>query len=311
MPAPYHCGRLPVSDLHELHYEQAGNRDGVPVVVLHGGPGFGLIAKHRMLFDPDHYRIIMFDQRGAGKSSPLGETRANTTPLLIEDIETLRMRLGIERWIVFGGSWGSTLSIAYAQEHPERVLGVGLRGVFLCRKSEIDWFLYGIRNFAPEAWQTFVSLIPETERADLLDAYYRRLMDPDPDIHMPAARAWSIYEGSASTLLPSQQLIEEYSDDGVALGLARLEAHYFKNDIFLPANALLDRIDRIRHIPAFIVQGRYDLVCPIRSADDLSRAWPEADYLIVPDAGHSALESGIASGLIAGMEKFKALTPLG
>lgn len=305
--APYQTGELPLDDLHVMYFEECGNPKGAPVVFLHGGPGAGANASHRRFFDPKYYRIIIFDQRGSGRSKPLGETKANTTPLLVEDMERLRRHLGLDSWFVFGGSWGSTLALAYAEFHPARVRGLGLRGIFLCRKSEIDWFLYGLRELAPEAWRAFSSYIPEAERHDLLGAYHKRLMHSDPNVHMPAARAWSIYEGSCSTLLPSPETIQAFSGDTLALGLARMEAHYFANNIFLPENFLLENLERIRKVPAFIVQGRYDLVCPIRSADDLARLWPEARYQIVPDAGHSAMEPGTRAALVQGMERFKEL----
>ncbi len=304
---PYETGTIDLDGLHKMYFEQCGNPKGVPVVFLHGGPGAGANATHRRFFDPHHYRIVIFDQRGCGRSEPLGETRDNTTPHLISDIERLRNHLGIDRWFVFGGSWGSTLALAYAEHHPDRVRGLALRGIFLCRKSEIDWFLYGMRELAPEAWRKFIAPIPEKERGDLLSAYMKLLMNPDPAIHMPAAKIWSVYEASCSTLLPSPETVNAFSSDRLALGLARLEAHYFSNDIFLPEDFLLKEVRRIRHIPAFIVQGRYDLVCPIRSADDLVSVWPEAQYHIVPDAGHSAMEPGIRAGLVEGMERFKAL----
>ncbi len=304
---PYDKGFLKLSAPHRMYYEQSGNPGGVPVVFLHGGPGAGANSTHRRFFDPAFYRIVIFDQRGSGRSQPLGETRDNTTPLLIDDMETLRAHLGIERWFVFGGSWGSTLALAYAEHHPERVRGLALRGIFLCRKSEIQWFLYGLREFAPEAWRAFSGHIPEAEQGDLLEAYWKRLMDPSPAVHMPAAKAWSVYEGSCSTLLPSPETVRAFSADALALGLARMEAHYFRNDIFLPENFLLRNIDKIRRIPSFIVQGRYDLVCPIRNADDLVRVWPEARYVVIPDAGHSAMETGTRAALVAGMEAFKNL----
>jgi proline iminopeptidase len=304
---PYAAGELPLDGIHTMYFEQSGNPGGAPVVFLHGGPGGGAGPLHRRLFDPAHYRIVIFDQRGAGRSKPLGEIRNNTTPLLIADIESLRRHLGIERWIVFGGSWGSTLAIAYAEHHPDRVRGLALRGIFLCRRSEIDWFLHGMREIQPEAWRRFTGFIPEAERGDLLGAYQKRLMDPDPAIHMPAARSWSVYEGSCSTLLPSAEAVKDFEHDVLALGLARMEAHYFRNDIFLPENFLLENVHRIRHIPAFIVQGRYDLVCPIRTADDLTRAWPEARYRIIPDAGHAKLEPGILTALLDGMDEFRSL----
>ena len=221
--------------------------------------------------------------------------------------ERLRQHLGIERWIVFGGSWGSTLALAYGEAHPGRCLGFVLRGIFLCRPSEIEWFLYGLKNIFPDAWDKFVAPVPPAERADLLSGYYNRLMDPDPAIHMPAARAWGIYEGSCSTLLPSPDTVAHFASDVVALGLARLEAHYFRHNIFLPPDSLLQNVDRLRHLPAVIVQGRYDAVCPIVSAHDLHRAWPEAEYIVVPDAGHSAWEPGIAAELVMAMERFKTI----
>jgi proline iminopeptidase len=305
--APYRTGELALGDIHTMYFEESGNPKGVPVVFLHGGPGAGANASHRRFFDPKYYRIVIFDQRGSGRSTPLGEIKDNTTPLLIEDMERLRRHLEIDSWFVFGGSWGSTLALAYAEFHPDRVRGLALRGIFLCRKSEIDWFLYGLKELAPEAWRAFSGYIPEAERHDLLGAYHKRLMNPDSKVHMPAARAWSIYEGSCSTLLPSPETIQVFSGDTLALGLARMEAHYFANNIFLPENFLLENVGRIRKIPAFIVQGRYDLVCPIRSADDLSRVWPEARYQIVPDAGHSAMEPGTRAALVQGMERFKEL----
>ena len=302
---PYGAGMLALDAIHTMYWEQSGNPTGVPVVFLHGGPGAGSTAGHRRFFDPAHYRIVVYDQRGAGRSTPLGELRDNTTLHLIDDLERLRVRLGIARWLVFGGSWGSTLALAYGEAHPERCLGFVLRGIFLCRRSEIDWFLYGLRNLYPEAWQEFAGALPEAERGDLLNAYYKRLTDPDRAVHMPAARAWGIYEGSCSTLLPSPDTVAYFANDTVALGLARMEAHYFMHDIFLPLDSLLTDIGRLRQIPAVIVQGRYDAVCPIVSADDLRRAWPEAEYHIVADAGHSAWEPGISAELMKATERFK------
>lgn len=303
---PYHQGMLPLDARHTMYWEQSGNAEGIPVLFLHGGPGAGSAPSHRRFFDPAHYRIIIYDQRGAGRSTPLGEIHDNTTPHLIEDIETLRQYLGIEKWLVFGGSWGSTLALAYGEAHPARCLGFILRGIFLCRKSEIDWFLYGLRHFFPEAWQDFVAPLSPLERNDILATYYRRLMDPDPAIHMPAARAWGRYEGRCSTLLPSPETVNYFSSDTVALGLARMEAHYFSHDIFLPQNALLDNVTKLHPLPAIIVQGRYDAVCPIVSANDLHQAWPQAEYVIIEDAGHSAWEPGIRSALVQAADKFKA-----
>jgi proline iminopeptidase len=304
---PYQQGMLPADARHTLYWEQSGNPNGLPVLFLHGGPGAGSAPNHRRFFDPAHYRIIIYDQRGAGRSTPLGEIRDNTTPHLIEDIETLRQYLGIEQWLVFGGSWGSTLALAYGEAHPARCLGFILRGIFLCRKSEIDWFLYGLRHFFPEAWQEFVAPLSPHERKDILAAYYQRLMDPDPTIHMPAARAWGRYEGRCSTLLPSPETVNYFTSDTVALGLARMEAHYFSHDIFLPHNALLDNVKKLHGMPATIVQGRYDAVCPIISADDLTHAWPQAEYIIIEDAGHSAWEPGIRSALVQATDKFKTM----
>lgn len=302
---PYASGWLKLDAPHRMYYEESGNPNGVPVIFLHGGPGAGASPNHRRFFDPEFYRIIIFDQRGAGRSTPLGELINNTTPHLIADIEKLRRHLSIKRWLVFGGSWGSTLAIAYAEAYPERCTGLILRGIFLCRRSEIQWFLYDIRNIFPEPWRRFAEYIPEDERSDLLDAYYRRLIDPDPDVHMPAARSWSIFEGSCSTLLPSSETVDYYAGDTVALGLARIEAHYFKHDIFLPLDSLLRDIERLRNIPAVVVQGRYDAVCPIVTADDMLRRWPEAEYIVVPDAGHSAFEPGISAALIEATNRFR------
>lgn len=302
---PTHHGMLPLDARHTLYWEQSGNANGIPVLFLHGGPGAGSTPNHRRFFDPAYYRIVIYDQRGAGRSTPLGEIQDNTTPHLIQDIETLRQHLGIEQWLIFGGSWGSTLALAYGEAHPSRCLGFVLRGIFLCRNSEIDWFLYGLRHFFPEAWHDFVAPLSASERNDILSAYYRRLMDPDPAVHMPAARAWGRYEGSCSTLLPSPETVEYFTGDTVALGLARMEAHYFVHGIFLPENALLDNIHTLHDHPAIIVQGRYDAVCPIVSADDLHRAWPRAEYTVIEDAGHSAWEPGIRAALVQATEKFK------
>jgi len=303
---PYSSGMLEVEAPHRIYWEQSGNPKGVPVVFLHGGPGAGASAVHRQFFDPAFYRIVVFDQRGAGRSTPLGCLENNTTPKLIEDMEKLRRQLGIERWMVFGGSWGSTLAIAYAEHHPDRVLALVLRGIFLCRPVEIEWFLYGLRALFPEPWRAFSGFIPEAERGDLLSAYCARLTHPDPGVHLPAARSWSVYEGACSTLRPNPALVADFASDRVALGLARIEAHYFRHEIFLPPDFLMANIARLHHVPAVIVQGRYDAVCPTMSADDLHRAWPQAQYTVVPDAGHSAFEPGIRSRLVAATEAFKS-----
>jgi proline iminopeptidase len=303
---PFEAGWLELDPPHRMYYEQSGNPSGVAVVFLHGGPGAGASAVHRQFFDPRFYRIVVFDQRGAGRSTPLGCLENNTTPHLVQDMEVLRRKLGIDKWVVFGGSWGSTLALAYAEHHPGRCLGLVLRGIFLCRQSEIDWFLYGVRHVFPEAWRAFSSYVPEEERGDLLAAFHKRLVHPDPVVHMPAARCWSVYEGSCSTLLPNPALVADFASDRVALGLARIEAHYFRHDIFLPANFLIENAPRLKAIPGVIVQGRYDAVCPPVSADDLHRAWPQAEYIVVPDAGHSAFEPGIRSRLIAATEALKS-----
>jgi proline iminopeptidase len=302
---PRQSGMLRLDDLHSMYWEVCGAADGQPAVFLHGGPGAGASADHRRFFDPRHYRIVVFDQRGAGRSRPLGETRENTTQHLIADMEHLRRHLDIERWLVFGGSWGSTLALAYAEAHPKRVTALILRGIFLCRSAEIDWFLYGMRTLFPEAWERFAGFIPAAEQDDLLTAYHRRLLDPDPGVHMPAARAWSTYEGACSTLLPSPETVAAFGEERMALGLARLEAHYFQNRVFLRENQLLDEIGRIRDIPGAIVQGRYDAVCPIQSAHDLRKAWPKSHYTVVPDAGHSAMEPGVRRALVSAAERFK------
>ena len=302
---PYATGTLELDAPHRMYFEQSGNPAGIPAVFLHGGPGAGASAIHRQFFDPCAYRIVVYDQRGAGRSAPLGCLEHNTTGDLVEDLERLRRHLAIERWLVFGGSWGSTLALAYAEHHPERCLGLVLRGIFLCRASEIDWFLYGLRAIFPEAWRTFAEHIPAGERGDLLAAYHKRLTHPDPAVHMPAARCWSVYEGSCSTLLPNPALVADFASDRVALGLARIEAHYFVNDIFLAQDYLLDNVARLQAIPGIVVQGRYDIVCPAVSADDLRCAWPQARYEFIADAGHSAFEPGIRSRLVAATEEFK------
>jgi len=301
---PRDSGRPALDAVHSMYWEVSGNPRGIPVVFLHGGPGGGSSPKHRRFFDPAAYRIIVYDQRGAGRSTPLGELRENTTPHLIADLERLRAHLGIDRWLVFGGSWGSTLALAYAEAHPDRCLGLVLRGIFLCRRSEIEWFLYGLRSVFPEVWEKFAGHLPPEERGDLLRNYHRRLIDSDPRVHMPAARAWSVYEGSCSTLLPSPETVAHFADDTVALGLARIEAHYFMNDIFLPENSLLANAPKLRYIPGIIVQGRYDMVCPLVSAHELSQAWPEAKYRIVDDAGHSVWEPGITAALVDALNRF-------
>lgn len=304
---PFETGYLPLSDGHVMYWEQVGNPRGTPVLFLHGGPGAGAGAVHRRFFDPGFWRTVIFDQRGAGRSRPLGSLEANTTAHLVADIEVLRWHLGIERWLLFGGSWGSTLALAYAQAHPDRVSGCVLRGVFLGRPAEVAWFMHGVAAVFPDAHAAFAGHVPEAERGDLLGAYLRRLTHPDPGVHMPAARAWSVYEGSCSTLLPSPDTVASFAQDRTALGLARIEAHYFVHDLFLPAGGLLAGMGRIATIPAEIVQGRYDMVCPARTAFELAAAWPSARLTVVPDAGHSALEPGVRRALVAAVERFRGL----
>jgi proline iminopeptidase len=302
---PHRTGRLRLDSRHTMYWEESGNPRGVPALFLHGGPGAGATPVHRRFFDPAFWRVVVYDQRGGGRSTPLGETTDNTPAHLIADIEALRRELAIDRWLVFGGSWGSTLALLYAEAHPESCRGLVLRGIFLARAAEIDWFLYGIRMVFPEAWRAFAGFIPEAERGDLLGAYYRRLTDPDPRVHMAAARAWSLYEGACSTLLPNPETVAAFGEDRLALGLARIEAHFFTHHLFAGSDDLVTRIGRLRHLPGVIVQGRYDMVCPIRSADELARAWPEAEYVIVPDAGHSAMEPGIREQLVLATERLK------
>jgi proline iminopeptidase len=302
---PYRSGMLPVDGLHTLYWEECGNPEGMPVLFLHGGPGGGLSPRHRRFFDPAHYRIVLFDQRGAGKSTPLGEYRNNTTGLLIGDIERLRTLLGIERWLLFGGSWGSTLALAYGEAHPQRCLGFVLRGIFLCTRAEIDWFLNGIRWFFPEVHARFAATVPEAERGDLLRAYEKLLFCDDAATYTRAAREWSRYEGSCLFLRPDVEAADEFGADAAALGIGRLEAHYFLHDGFIEEDQLIRDIGRISHLPAVIVQGRYDVVCPPLSAYRLHRAWPGSKLHMVADAGHAAVEPGIARALIAATEQFR------
>jgi len=302
---PFGEGLLSLGGGHEMYWEQSGNPDGVPVVFLHGGPGAGANAAHRRFFDPETYRIVIFDQRGAGRSKPFSEITDNTTDHLVEDIETLRRHLGIEGWLIFGGSWGSTLALAYGIKHPERCTGFILRGIFLGSMQELDWFLGGIRTVFPEAWRDFMGFLPEDERADPTEAYFRRLTDPDPAQYLPAAEAWNHYEASCSVLRVNFNDTKPTGGGGAGLALARIEAHYFRNGMFLDDDYLLNNLGAVRDIPAVIIQGRYDMVCPIVTADKLAAAWPKADYVIVPDAGHSAMEPGIRTALVKATEDLK------
>ncbi len=310
---PSEKGMLELDGLHRMYWEASGNKDGTPVVFLHGGPGAGCHAHHRRYFDPRHYRVVLFDQRGAGRSEPLGELTDNTTRHLVEDLERLRAHLEIDRWVMFGGSWGSALALAYGEAYPENCLGLILRGIFLGTGAEVDWFLNGMGMIFPEARRRFVEYLPEGERGDLLGAYYRRLTDADPEIHMPAARAWAAYEGACSTLRHDVKPAADNNQGRAAFTLARIEAHYFANAMFMDDGALIAGIGRLEAVPTVIVQGRYDMVCPIANADALVRAWPGVpgknglDYQIIADAGHAASEPGTRAALMAATEKFKSL----
>jgi proline iminopeptidase len=301
-------GRLKVSNLHDLYWEESGNPEGKPVVFLHGGPGGGTDPRYRRFFDPKAYRIVMFDQRGCGQSTPHACLEENTTWDLVADMERLREHLGIERWQVFGGSWGSTLALAYAETHPARVTELVLRGIFLLRKQEIDWFYQrGCSAIYPDAWEHYLAPIPEAERGDLLGAFHRRLTSDDPQVRLDAARAWSVWEGSTSKLLPDADMIKRFSGDRFAEAFARIECHYFVNKGFFERDAqLIEDAHRLKDIPAVIVQGRYDVVCPMESAWALHRAWPEADFVVVADAGHSMHEPGITRALIEATDRFRA-----
>ena len=304
---PFASGFLQVSPMHRLYYEQCGNPDGKPVVFLHGGPGAGCGPNSRRFFDPAHYHIILFDQRGCGRSTPHAELLDNTTWDLVADMERLREHLGIDRWQVFGGSWGSTLALSYAQTHPQRVSELVLRGIFMLRRWELEWFYQkGCDAIFPDAWETYLAQIPEVERGDLISAYYRRLTSPDPAILLSAAKAWSVWEASTSYLLQDAEQIKGNAVDEFALAFARIECHYFVHGGFFEADdQLLRNASRLKDIPAVIVQGRYDVVCPTRSAWDLHRAWPEADLRIVADAGHSAFEPGITDELVRATDRFR------
>lgn len=300
----YRQGWLAVGGRHRLYWEEAGNPNGVPVVMLHGGPGAGCAPVHRRFFDPAHYRIVLFDQRGAGRSAPLADLTDNTTPHLVDDLEALRLHLDIDRWLVFGGSWGSTLALAYGEAHPDRCLGFVLRGIFLFTEREVAWFLHGMGTYFPEASRAFRDYLPPAEREDLLAAYYRRLIHPDPTVHLPAAQAWYAYEEACSRLIPEPTLGHTPQ---TALSMARIEAHYMVHDGFLREDQLMRGISRLRGLPAIVVQGRYDTVCPIMTADRLVRAWPGVDYRIIPDGGHSAMEPGVKSALVAATDRLRGL----
>jgi proline iminopeptidase len=306
---PYREGMLKVSKLHTIHYEECGNPQGKPICFLHGGPGGGIDPIYRRYFDPKVWRIVLHDQRGCGRSTPFSELRENTTWNLVSDIEQLRVHLGIERWVVFGGSWGSTLSLAYAQTHPQRCKALVLRGIFLLRQSELEWFYQeGASQLFPDAWEDYLAPIPPRERGDMMKAYYKRLTSTNKRVRLAAARAWSIWEGSTSKLFVDQQLVKKFGGGKFADAFARIEAHYFVNKGFLKRDdQLLRDVKRIRKIPGVIVQGRYDVVCPMRSAWDLHRAWPEAKLVVAHDSGHSMTEASIRSALIEETARFAKL----
>ncbi|MGA7266819.1 MAG: prolyl aminopeptidase [Aestuariivirga sp.] len=304
---PFQRGRLKVSALHEIYFEQCGNPRGQPAVVLHGGPGGGITPFLRQMHDPSHYRIILFDQRGCGQSTPHAELAENTTWDLVADMERLRQHLGIDRWQVAGGSWGSTLALAYAETHPERVTELVVRGIFTVRRSEIEWFYQcGADALFPDVWETYVAPIPEAERHDLIAAYHRRLTGADPAAQLACARAWSQWEGATLSLLPDPRRVSEFGADRFALAFARIECHYFQNRGFFARDGqLIDDADRLKGIPGVIIQGRYDVVTPMVTAWDLHKAWPEAEFVVVPDAGHTATEPGIADAVISATDRFR------
>lgn len=306
---PYNNGYLQVSDLHTIYFEESGNPNGKPVIFLHGGPGGGITPIYRQYFDPESWRIVIFDQRGCGKSIPYAELRENTTWNLVSDIEKLRQHLSIDKWVVFGGSWGSTLALAYSETHPDSCKGLILRGIFMLRQKELRWFYQeGTSYIFPDAWEKYLHPIPENERHDLISAYYKRLTSENDKIRLEAAKAWSVWEGSTSKLLPSEETISRFEEEKFAEAFARIECHYFVNKgFFTSENQLLNNIHKIRHLPCVIVQGRYDIVCPMVSAWELHQAWPQAEFIVVPDAGHSMNEPGIRECLLNATDQFSSL----
>ncbi|MDE2420726.1 MAG: prolyl aminopeptidase [Gammaproteobacteria bacterium] len=303
---PYHTDKIKVSDIHTIYFEECGNPNGRPVVFLHGGPGGGIQPSYRQYFNPEKWRIILLDQRGCGQSTPFAELQENTTWDLVADIETLRKHLQIEKWAVFGGSWGSTLALAYGITHPSSCTAFFLRGIFLLRKKEIDWFYQeGCSKIYPDAWEEYLKPIPPSERDDLVQAYHQRLISTNAQVRRTAAKAWATWEGSTSKLIPDAQVIAHYSDDDFSEAFARIECHYFTNKGFLSEdNFLLNHVHKIRHLPAIIVHGRYDVVCPVENAWDLHRAWPEAELKIIANSGHSLSEVGIVDALIDATDRF-------
>lgn len=302
---PYESGTIDVGDGHSVYYERVGTLGTKPAIFLHGGPGGGISPEHRRLFDPDLYDVLLFDQRGCGKSTPHGRLEANTTWHLVSDIERLRAIMGVDKWLVFGGSWGSTLALAYAETHPERVSELVLRGIYTCTKPELDWFYqFGVSEMFPDKWERFTALIPEAERGDMLAAYHRRLTGPDPELQIAAARAWSLFEGETVTLLPDPELTAQHGDPHYALVFARLETHYFVNRCWLEPDQLIRDAGRLRSIPGTIIHGRYDMPCPAHYAFALHKAWPEADFHLVEGAGHAFSEPGILDQLIHATDRY-------
>jgi proline iminopeptidase len=296
---PYKTWRFPVSEIHTLYIEESGNPDGMPVIFLHGGPGGSCEPGHRRFFNPEDYRIILFDQRGCGRSKPHASLEDNTTDELVADLEKIRQHLGVDSWVVFGGSWGSTLALVYAETHPQRVLGLILRGIFLSRDEDIRWlFQGGAARLFPEAWQHYLEPIPENERNDMISAYHRRLTSENEITRMGAAKAWSIWEGSTATLLPDKSVIDHFSDPHIALSIARIECHYFINRSFLAPGQILDKIGSLKDIPGYIVHGRYDVICPIDQAVLLDQHWVESKLMIIDNAGHAVTERGISDALV-------------
>jgi proline iminopeptidase len=303
--SPYATYELAVGGGHRIYVEECGRPDGIPAVFLHGGPGAGCESSHRRFFDPGRYRIVLFDQRGCGRSTPHASLESNTTWDLVADLERIRERLEIERWLVFGGSWGSTLALAYAETHPERVLALVVRGIFLCRDEEIRWFYQEGASWAfPDFWEDYLAPIPLEERGDLVAAYHKRLTGANEVARMAAAKAWSVWEGRTATLLANPDIRAHFSEPHLALSLARIECHYFVNHAYLRPNQLIEDAGRLAQIPGVIVQGRYDLICPLRSAWELHQAWPTAELQVIPDAGHSAFEPGIRSALVEATDRF-------
>ncbi len=303
---PVQTGMLPVSDLHSIAWEQSGNPDGIPVLVVHGGPGGGAQPSYRQYFDPTAFNIVQFSQRGCGQSTPYAELTDNTTQASVQDMERLREHLGIDRWHVFGGSWGSTLSLIYAQNHPERVLSLVLRGIFMCRTSELHWFYQdGASHIFPDAFEPYRNHIPEDERGHLIQAYYKRLTSDDVEVRRAAAKEWTRWEMATSRLFPDPEYLDKAEDLDFAVAFASIECHYFINAIFVEEAHILNRIDRIQQIPTIIVQGRYDVVCPTRSAWELHQAMPHSQLIIVPDAGHSMGEVSIARELVAATDALR------